>query len=157
MQHYRYINIQLLLEFIDLIKAFDKMSLKHVLNDIWRCEIKGKIWRTIYKVNSHSNISIKTAVGNSPEFEIGESLKQGSVLATALAAYHTDTITPLFDEEGLGVIYGNLRINCLLFQDDIVKLETNSHNLNKSNTMLNHFRQKNLMEFHPDKSKYIMN
>ena len=155
MQHYRYINIQLLLEFIDLIKAFDKMSLKHVLNDIWRCEIKGKIWRTIYKVNSHSNISIKTAVGNSPEFEIGESLKQGSVLATALAAYHTDTITPLFDEEGLGVIYGNLRINCLLFQDDIVKLETNSHNLNKSNTMLNHFRQKNLMEFHPDKSKYM--
>ena len=84
MQHYRYINIQLLLEFIDLIKAFDKMSLKHVLNDIWRCEIKGKIWRTIYKVNSHSNISIKTAVGNSPEFEIGESLKQCSVLATVI-------------------------------------------------------------------------
>ena len=155
MKHYQYINIQLLIEFLDLIKAFDKMSLRHVMNDLWRCGVRGKIWRTIYNNNSHSNISIKTALGNSPEFEIGESLKQGSVLATSLAALHTDTITQLFRDEGLGVLYGNLRINCLLFQDDIVKIEVNSHNLNKSNKMITHFKQKNLMEFHPDKSKYI--
>lgn len=155
LQHYKYINKQLLIEFLDLIKAFDKMSLKHILNDLWRCDVRGKIWRIIYKINSNSNISIKTAMGSSPEFNINESLKQGSVLATSLAALHTDTITKLFSNEGLGVMYGNLRINCLLFQDDIVKIETSSHNLNVSNEIMTHFRQMNLMEFHPDKSKYI--
>ena len=155
MQHYKYINKELLIEFLDLIKAFDKMSLKHILNELWRCNVRGKIWRIIYIINNHSNISIKTAMGNSPEFQINESLKQGSVLATSLAAMHTDSITRIFENEGMGIMYGSIRLNCLLFQDDIIKIETSIHNLNKSNEMITHFQQLNLMEFHPDKSKYM--
>lgn len=155
MQHFKYMNIPLIIEFLDLRTAFDKMSLKHVLNDLWRCNVRGKIWRTIYNINQRSNISIKTALGHSPEFNIGESLKQGSVLASSLAAMHTDSLSQLFSNEGLGVMYGDIRINCLLFQDDIVKIETSTHNLNKANEMITHYQQMNLMEFHQDKSKYI--
>lgn len=155
MEHLNYMNISWVIEFLDLIKAFDKMSLKHVLNDLWRCSVKGKIWRTIYNINKHSNISIKTPMGSSPEFQIGEALKQGSVLASFLAAMHTDSLSQLFNNEGLGVMYGDLRINCLLFQDDIVKIETSNHKLNKANEFITQYQQMNLMEFHQDKSKFM--
>ena len=155
MQHLKYLNIDLLIEFLDLIKAFDKMSLKHVLNDLWRCNVRGKIWRTIYNINKKSNISIKTSMGDTPDFNIGESLKQGSVLASSLAAMHTDRLSQLFNNEGLGVMYGNIRINCLLFQDDVLKLETSAHNLNKANEMITQYQKMNLMEFHQDKSKFM--
>ena len=155
MQHYKYINKYLVLEFLDLIKAFDKMSLKHVLNDLWRCNVRGKIWRNIYIINKQSSVAIKTAMGDSPDFEIGETLKQGSVLATALASMHTDGITKLFSHEALGIMYGDLRINCLIFQDDIIKLENSIHNLNKSNKIITTYQQMNLMEFHRDKSQVL--
>ena len=155
MRHLKYMNISLVTEFLDLIKAFDKMSLKHVLNDLWRCEVRGKVWRTIYQINKQSNISVKTPMGDSPEFKIGEALKQGSVLASSLAAMHTDRLAQMFDNEGLGVLYGELRINCLLFQDDIVKIETSNHKMNKSNKIITQYQQMNLMEFHQDKSKYM--
>jgi hypothetical protein len=77
------------------------MSLKHVLNDLWRCNVRGRIWRNIYQINKQASVAIKTAMGDSPDFEIGETLKQGSVLATALASMHTDGITKLFTHETL--------------------------------------------------------
>ena len=111
-----YYNRQLYLQFIDLKKAFDKMVLKNIMQDLWEKQIRGRIWRNIYKINKNAIIEIKTAFGNTNPMKIGEILKQGSVLAATLAALHTDNINKHFNNTGLGVYYSDILIHIYFFK-----------------------------------------
>ena len=155
MDEYKYLKSPIILEFIDLVKAFDKMILKNVLNDLWKAEVKGKIWRNIYMINQTAFIKIKTPAGLTDEFQIGETLKQGSVLASTLASLHTDGVNRLFENSGIGINYGNVRVNQLLFQDDILKIESSPQSLNQANSIYTWFAKVNRMVYHQDKSVYM--
>ena len=155
MNHYKYKNKELYIEFLDLVKAFDKMILKGVLIDLWKIEVRGRCWRNIYHINKKTDITIKTPFGRTEKMEIGETLKQGSVLASTLAALHTDTVNRLFNNAGTGIWYGNEKINLLLFQDDIVKLEDKLEKLNEANILFTEFQNNNRMLFHEEKSIYM--
>ena len=151
-EHYKYMKMELLMEFIDLQKAFDKMVLRNIMEDLWRKNVRGKIWRNIYIINSKARLSIKTAFGETEEVKVGEVLKQGSVLASTLAAMHTDTLSEYSNK---GVKYGQITIPQLIFQDDIVKFDRSQENLQKSNKVLESFQKYNRMAFHPDKTQIV--
>ena len=155
MQHFKYLNKKLIIELIDLVKAFDTMILANVMVDLWQSNVRGKIWRNIYTINRNALIKIKTSFGKSPEIEIGETLKQGSVLASTLAALHTDKSNNYFTNTGLGIYYGNIPIGSLIFQDDLARLEEDEQKLNLANIQLNCFKERNRMKFHPTKSAFI--
>ena len=157
MDNYNYLNKTLYIEFIDLVKAFDKMILKNVLNDLWNAEVRGRLWRNIYHINKKAILKIKTPMGLTEECEIGETLKQGSVLASSLAALHTDSVNRLFNHRENGVIYGDMRLNQLLFQDDILKVEDSAENLNNANKVYSWFGKINGMKFHEEKSMFMTN
>lgn len=157
LDHSLYFQIIIILELLDLVKAFDKMQLKLVMNDLWQSGIRGRIWRTIYEINKESIIYIKTPLGITEGREIGETVKQGSVLASKMASLHTDGVNRMFTNTGLGIQYGSLTINNLIFQDDIIKIENSEEKLNKANRIYNWFAQINGMKFHELKSEWISN
>ena len=156
-EKYKYFNEELIIEFLDLRKAFDKMILRNVMQNLWNIGVRGKIWRNIYNINKKATIQIKTTIGQTNEFTIGETLKQGSVLATNLAALHTDTVSHRFTNTGLGANYGNEIVPLLLYQDDIVKFDKNSTNMQKSNIILEIFQDENRMQYHNTKSVMMTN
>ena len=82
-------------------------------------------------------------------------MKQGSVLASKMAALHTDGVNRLFEKSGLGVTYGNTRVNNLIFQDDIVKIENSKERVNEANHIYDWFSKINGMMFHEIKSEWI--
>ena len=47
--HSLYLKLIIILELLDLIKAFDKMMLKLVMNDLWTAGVS--IWRNMYRIN----------------------------------------------------------------------------------------------------------
>ena len=151
----KYENISIILQFMDLIKAFDKMLLKAVMIDLWKSNIRGRIWRSIYNLNKQSLITIKTPYGDTEEIRIGETLKQGSVLASILAALHTDNIKDYFQNSGLGLYYNNVHIPNLLFQDDIVRIETDPDKMNTANRRHKSYQEVNRMKFHEDKTVVV--
>ena len=155
---YEYYKQEIYLQFIDLKKAFDKMVVKNVMQNLWECEIRGKIWRMIYNINRKAVIKVKINSNTTTEnITIGEVLKQGSVLAANLAALHTASITEKFHNTDLSAEYGKQSIPLLLFQDDIVKFDTNPHNLQKSNVILETFQNENKMEYHCGKTVIMTN
>ena len=157
MNNCKYMNLKVVIEFLDLVKAFDKMELKSVMLDLWRSEVRGKVWRNIYHINSKSTLAVKTAFGKTKEFDIGEGLKQGSVLATSLAALHTDSVTTLFQQKALSIKYGNLKIDNLLFQDDILRIQKNTKDMNNANQVYKVFESNNRLKFHEEKSVWMSN
>ena len=140
---------------MDLVKAFDKMVLKGVLLDLWKARIRGKMWRMVYEINKKASVKIITTNGTTQETWIGETLKQGSVLASTLAALHTDDISKYFENSGLGIHYGTIHIQNLLFQDDIVRLENTAHNMNTANKINENFQDINRMQFHQKKTVWM--
>ena len=146
---------KLYLQFMDLSKAFDKMVLKNIMVNLWNAKIRGRIWRTILKINEYAQLTVSTPFGTTKEFTANEILKQGSVLASTLAAMHIDDINKYFVNENLGTYYGEIKIENLLFQDDIVRFEDSEEGLNKANVILEIFENINKMEFHPLKTKVL--
>ena len=155
-EHMNYMGRTFYIEFCDLKKAYDKMILKNVMNDLWNSTIKGKIWRNIYKINENTDIIVKTPYGNTQKTKVEQILKQGSVLASIMAALHTDTSTK-YDQHELGIWYGQQHLNSLLFQDDIARIETSPTNLNIANKYYEVFQDMNGMLFHERKTVYITN
>ena len=147
---------KMILQFMDLTKAFDKMVLKIVMNNLWDADVRGKIWRVIYKINEYAELTIKTPFGLSNKFTCNEILKQGSVMASTLAAMHVDDVKSYFQTENFGVYYGEVRVENLLFQDDIVRFENSEEDMNNANIILEIFQNINKMEFHPLKTKVMM-
>ena len=153
-----YFNQPIFLQFIDLKKAFDKMVIKNILQNLWEIGIRGKIWRMIHKINEKAIIRIKMNSGTTTdEFTTGEILKQGSVLAANLAAFHTDTLARKFCNKNLGIDYGKINVPLLLFQDDVVKFDKTAHNLQISNIILESYQNENKMEYHPTKTMIMTN
>ena len=146
---------KLFLQFMDLTKAFDKMVLKNIMRNLWNANVKGKIWRIILKMNEYAQVTINTPFGITQEFICNQILKQGSVLASPLAAMHVDSVQEFFEEENLGTYYCNTKIQNLIFQDDIVRFEDDEEKLNKANIIFNIFQNINKMEFHPIKTKIM--
>ena len=155
-EHKIYSKEKLVLQFMDLSKAFDKMVLRNILNNLWNANIRGKIWRIIYEINKYARLTISTPFGKTNEITCQEILKQGSVLASTLAAMHVDSVHNHFDLENLGIYYGDVKIENLLFQDDIVRLEGEEDHLNKANIVFEIFQNINKMEFHPIKTKVMI-
>ena len=155
--HSTYFQLLLILELLDLIKAFDKMQLKLVMNDMWTAGVRGRIWRNIYQINKEAKIHIKTPMGITEGIKIGETVKQGSVLASKMASLHTDGANRMFVNTGLGIQYGEIKINNLIFQDDIIKLENSVNKINQSNIIYNWFSKVNGMKFHETKSVWLSN
>ena len=153
-----YFNQSIYIQFIDLKKAFDKMVVKNIMQNIWESGLRGKIWRIIYKINEKAKIRIKiNSNTTTDEFTVGEVLKQGSVLAANLAALHTDTLSRKFNHRNLGIIYGKNSVPLLLFQDDIVKFDKTEKDLQLSNIILERYQHENKMEYHPLKTMVMTN
>ena len=72
--HSIYFQLLVIFELLDLIKAFDKMQLKLVMNDMWTAGVRGRIWRNIYEINREAKIHIKTPMGITEGREIGRDL-----------------------------------------------------------------------------------
>ena len=151
-----YMGKEYYVEFCDLKKAFDKMILKNVLDDLWNSNVKGRIWRNVFAINQNTDIIIKTPYGESDKIKVQQVLKQGSVMASSLAALHTDSSNK-FMKNDLGISYGNLHIRSLLFQDDIARIECKAQNLNIANRVYEVFQNINGMQFHETKTVYISN
>ena len=156
MEYMIYMGKEYYIEFCDLKKAFDKMILINVMEDLWQANIKGRIWRNIFIINQSTNIIIKTPYGETEKMNVEQILKQGSVLASTLAALHTDSSNKYLQKE-LGTWYGNLHLHSLLFQDDIARIERTDENLNLANKAYETFQNLNGMEFHETKTVYISN
>ena len=111
------------MEFLDLVKCFDKLVLRHLMNDLWEAGVRGKLCRNVYITYKDAEVTVSTSVGVSNKFTISETVKQGSVLAATLASLHTDGVNKMLTSGyGRGITYGEETIHNLIFQDDIMKV-----------------------------------
>ncbi len=106
--------------FGDAVKCFDKLWLRSCILELYRAGVDVSDIFFIYCLNKKSNVMIKTSVGDTDYIEIGETVKQGSILGPTIACLETDAVNRM---EGDHVtMYSNgIGIGVPVHVDDISK------------------------------------
>ena len=138
--------------YFDIKKCFDKMVLKEAMKELWMKGIQGKHWRLIYKLNSNNTLIPITELGECEPINVQEMIKQGSVLGAVISAITIDSLTRMLDKcESIWEVEG-IKINPLLFQDDIIVVNK-TENMQKTVNIIETFQNLKRLEFHEEKTK----
>ena len=108
----------------DLSKFFDKESLVDAMFTLkTKVGICDKDYRMWVKLNENANIGIKTSVGNFKTKLVKNSLGQGTFWAALASSVNIGcAIEETFRNKTTDRI-GNLQLNCVIMQNDVVKAE----------------------------------
>ena len=83
-------DLHVLIQLYDIPKFFDRESLRDGMNAIYKSGIRGKLYRLIYNMNMDIKITVRTAVGETYETEIGENIGQGTLEGANISAANND-------------------------------------------------------------------
>ena len=138
--------------YFDIQKCFDKMVLKETMKELWLKGIKGKHWRLIYKLNSNNILIPSTELGMCKPVKVDQMIKQGSVLGAVMSAITIDSLTRIIESNGKTWDMNGIKINPLLFQDDIIAANK-TKDIKETIKIIETFQDIKRLKFHEEKSK----
>ena len=154
---YSQIGLPLIFQLYDISKFFDKENLKDGLNSIYESGIKGKLYKLFYELNIDTLIQIRSSSGLSEIGYTGENITQGSVSGAIISAKNLDSgIQSYFKFSQHEISYSNLRLQPLIFQDDIARLSSNRDDAQAGNVRINDCLESKLLDANTDKTVYIL-
>ena len=131
------LNLPLYLQVFDISKFFDKEILKDAMDTLYRCNIRGKLYRLWYQMYKDSQIRVKTAAGLSDIKATGQNVTQGSIGGALLSSANLDkTLSIFFSGSNSEVSYGNIRLSPLIFQDDTSRMSGSLESVQQGNTLM---------------------
>ncbi|KAK3568587.1 hypothetical protein QTP86_009401 [Hemibagrus guttatus] len=121
--------------FVDLEKAFDRVSRGFMWEVLWEYGVHGPLLRAVRSLYDQSTSLVYIASCKSDLFPVHVGLQQDCPLSQVLFVVFMDRISRC--SQGLeGVQFGDHRISLLLFADDVVLLAPSSQDLQRA---LGHF------------------
>ena len=139
------------------MKFFDKESLIDAMDSVYKSDVKGKLYRIMYKLNKNNRIKVKISMGETDWKETGENLTQGSVGGSLISAINlSSSVNEAFKDSKHEVNYGHLEMQPLIFQDDLLKLSTSVEHAQTDIDLIEKRTDSKLLDLHLDKSVYIV-
>ena len=142
--------------FIDIGKAYDKVWSNAIFYLPWDRGIKGKLWRTMYKLNQNLKTTTATKFGQTDTIDIEDSIRQGKPLSGPEFALLIDQLNVDITAEGYGFIYSHLILVNLLFTDDITVIADSERQLQEILNEKNLFFNKLHLKLNLIKSALVM-
>ena len=140
--------------FLDVQKAYDKAWLDAIIYTLHKNGIEGKNLRMIKKLNSNLTAKIQTRYGLTRKINIKDSIRQGGVLSVIEYAALIDEISKELRKKGLGLkMYENLKIDSLLWMDDVCLIHHDLETLQEMLDTTNHVALKYHIQFGAAKCK----
>ena len=154
---YEKLKTPLILQLYDISKFFDRENLQDGMNTLYNCDIKGKLYRLIYELNKKTVLKVKTGVGLSESTELGENITQGSIGGALFSTVNLDyTVNNHFKKSQYEISYSQIRLQPLIFQDDISRLSSSPSDAQAGNILIEACMESKLLDLNTDKSCYIV-
>ena len=156
----------------DLKAFFDSEYLEDVMRELYKKEIRGKVYRLIFRMNENIVIKVKTPVGVTDAVNTGMGIGQGSVDAATISsasidggvtehfADAPDIITKTGQDSNKNVLLrffspGKVFHPCI-FQDDIGKISADIDSAQEANKRIEEVVEKKLLTLNLKKSTYTV-
>ncbi len=142
--------------FIDFSKAFDTVWRNGMFLKLLQLGTNGKFYRIIKNMYSNTLTSIKLTNGISDSFRTTIGIKQGDGLSPLLFCLYIDDLNTIFNESCDPCTIGNIRLNHLLYADDLVLFSETKQGLQNSLNKLNEYCIKWKLKINYNKSKVVV-
>ena len=108
-------------------------------------------------MNKETIIKVETALGETEEADIDDGIGQGGVESGILSAKSLDGgVTQYFSDHTGNVFYGKIEIKCLLWQDDVMKVNGSVKDAQDSNKRMEAVLSSKMLSFNEKKSVAIV-
>ena len=146
----------ILFQLYDIQKFFDHERLRDVLDTLHEVEIDDKVYRAWYLMNKNTRIAVKTGTGLTEEADVGEVVGQGTVGGALASQVNIDRgVDRYFCGSKDEVSYGTVRLQPLVFQDDVARLAGDIKSAQAGNLKLSFVMREKQLKVHPDKTGFI--
>ena len=146
----------IILQIYDYAQMFDSINLQEALCDIYDYGLNDDNLPLIFKANQEVNMAVKTPWGITDRQIIQNSVLQGDIFGSLLAAVQVDTIAQEVEKAGVGYMYKEkLPVNILGLVDDMVGVTEAGHQAQVMNTILNIKSAEKGLQFGTNKCKYM--
>ena len=140
----------------DLRKFFDSESLRDVMDTLHDIDIDAKVYRAWYKMSRNTCISVRTGTGVTAIADVGEVIGQGTVGGALASQVNIDRgIDRYFSGSCDEATYGSIRLQPIVFQDDIARISSELRKAQAGNHKLSYIVKEKQLKVHPDKTGYI--
>ena len=149
--------IPIFLSLWDIKKFFDKECLRDGMDALAKANVNEKLYRLWFLMNKNVKIRVLTGVGLSEYREVGELIGQGSVGTALVSSLNLDLeVNEYFDNSTDELYYGRVRVQPLLYQDDIIRAATSRDRAQSVNLRIEAIMKSKQLEVHPDKSCFLL-
>ena len=141
----------------DMSKFFDKESLLDTMYTLSKeANINDKTYRLWHKLNENTRISVITSVGETKSENITDSIGQGSFGAALASTLNIGCAVDKLFKDCPSTSIGELKINSLVLQDDISKINDKLDQAREGCEKLDEMLKSKQLSVNYDKSKYIV-
>ena len=140
---------------IDASKAFDKIN----RNNLWAKmigQIRPYLLRCLINYYSESRAVVCLDGNYSGMFSTLIGVKQGGPLSPKLFCLYMDELIETLDNSSFGIKIGNIKINNMLYADDIVLISERPNELNALLKMTTDYGHEYEVKFNPDKTNFMI-
>ena len=114
----KYLGADTYVTFTDIEKCFDNIWLEDSIVDIWRSGMSVRDAIMVKKLNEKARATVVTPYGETGEFELNSTVKQGGVSSVALCCSSLDRVNPIGRK--IVTMFGpNIEIGAQAFVDDV--------------------------------------
>ena len=146
------LNKSVIFQLYDIQKYLDKENLRDAMNTLFEAGVDPKMYRVWFNLNKNTVIRVKTGSGHSEWAEAGELIGQGTGGGALVSSINLDKgMEEFFKGSGDEITYGEVRLQPLMFQDDVVRLTDSVHAARAGNTRIMNVVKLKQLEMHPEK------
>ena len=154
---YELLGKALIMQFWDISKYFDRESLVDGLNELYKNNVKGKLYKLLYEMNKDTRIVVRTPVGDTEQREVGEGWGQGTIEGAIVSAVNLDNgVRDFFDGSEYELSYGDIVLAPALFQDDVSRMCDDPASVQMGNDRMEAMAETKLLDFNMTKSCMIV-
>ena len=147
----------IILNLYDISKFFDSECLSDCMNELYKSNLKGKLYRLIYQLNKETIVQVNTPVGMTEQVSTGEGVGQGTIDGAVISAVNLDKgIQDFFASSEEEMEYGGLKLGPIIFQDDVARLASGVKSAQAGNDRLECLAETKLLHFNSEKSCYLV-
>ena len=141
--------------FVDFKHAFDSVPHEGLFYKLKLAGVGTKFYNVIKSMYKNINICVKIGKKHTDFFPSSIGVRQGDNLSPNLFNLYLSDLPSYFDSSCEPVMLNNVKVNCLLYADDLVLLSTSKSGLQNSIDKLSQFAREWHLEINTNKTKVL--